>query len=321
MNSLKSILFSFTIFIDILSGQENSFDSFDSLDLINKLSILRTEFLGDSNDLMAYGVVAIEDAKVNWDSINKVKFKIKYHYTDYTYYNDPINLNKILLNKIYGENSILTKLNIDVGEVKRQNRFLISSIEFGIIDSFYPFKLKITSDFFNELKFYEINSFDTLLDYDIGYLCFAPILCSIYPNIHFNLAFYNSSDQYLNDSELTNLLTLDKFSTIIQLIITNSNKLHGVNSHFDKIFIQIPLEYYYKPVKTLKEATSYLKKNGFLYFYQNKSPASKGLDQAKSYSPDKISNHLEKSGLKLIEKLELRTKTIYKCIKTDTSID
>ena len=312
---IKTILISLLFVLnETLFAQENTFDS---LPLLERFSELRTAFLSDSTSLLAYGVIAIEDAKVNWDSLYKHPFKIDYNYAEYDLIHDVKNFNRIVLTKTYGENSILTKLNIAVEEVKKENRFVISSIQYGILDSFYPFKLKLKSELFSELSFYNINSFDTLLDYDLGYLCFAPIICTVYPSTHFNLAVFLTSNQKITEQELNDFLITDIHKNNIKIKSSRSKNLKGVKSHYHKIFIQYPIEYYKKPTTVFKNAKKYLKKDGFIFIYQYKDPLFKGIYRPNFFTQLKINKLLTKSGLKLIDTLDLPTKTIYKCTLID----
>lgn len=113
-------------------------DSAAKVDVIKSLSLFRSELLKDTNNVIAYGVVVHENAKLNWDSLN---YRHTIYVNDDLSYNFP-EYNRLSLANRYGNNSILTQMNIDVQKIYYDNRYLASANYYGLVENAYPFNIK-----------------------------------------------------------------------------------------------------------------------------------------------------------------------------------
>ncbi len=218
----------------------------------------------------------------------------------------------------YGKNSILAKMNIDVQKVLYDNRYLVSVNNHGLVENVYPFKLKKDLDIIKELEFYKINYGDTIFDYGTSNLSFAPMLCSIYPNI----LIYQFAP-WLYEYEINKNYIIKKFesfkdSTHIELMYQDFDSKNIPKLQCDKVFFNYPIEFLDTPSIVLKNANKFLKPKGYLFFNQYNVWINNQIKVPAKFSANKTNKLINKSGFKLVESLTLNSKIIYKCIKIDS---
>ena len=289
-------------------------DSAAKVDVIKSLSLFRSELLKDTNNVIAYGVVVHENAKLNWDSLN---YRHTIYVNDDLSYNFP-EYNRLSLANRYGNNSILTQMNIDVQKIYYDNRYLASANYYGLVENAYPFNIKKKLDLFDELEFYKIQAGDTILDYYSGFYCFAPMLCSIYPNllIHLFVPFFESEEY--KEKYFIRSFNSFKDSSRTEFTSTHLKKNKTPSLQYNKLFLNSPIGYYDSPIKLLKQARKLVRSNGNLFFAQYAIWMHNQYAPPYRYSTNKLNRILSKSGLKIVETLTLESETIYKCEKIDS---
>lgn len=290
-----------------LNGQ---LDSAAKAEVIKSLSLFRSELLKDTNNVIAYGVVVHENSKLNWDSLN---YRHTFYVNDDLLYNFP-EYNRRSLANLYGNKSILTQMNIDVQKIYFDNRYLASANYYGLLENSYPFNIKMKLDLFDELEFYKIQAGDTILDYYSGFYCFAPMLCSIYPNlfVHQFVAFLESEES--KDKYFIRTFKSFKDDSRIEFISINLKKHENPALQYNKVFFNYPIGYYDSPIKIFKKASQLVRSNGIFFFAQYSVWKHNMYPPPYKYSINKLNRILSKSGLKIIDTLTLESKTIYKCV-------
>jgi len=307
------LLFCFLmIYVSSLEGQ---MDSATQASIIKSLSEFRSELLKDTQSVIAYGVVVHENAKLNWDSINN---RNTYYFNDEILYNFQ-EYNRRKLANLYGKNNILTQMNIDIQKVKSANRYLVSANYFGLVENAYPFNINKKLTLLKELDFYNIQEGDTIFDFATGIMCFAPLLCSIYPN----LTIYQFAPWLLENEIKENYLTKHfnsfKDSSSIEIIDPDFKFLKNNIIQFKKVFFNWPIGYSDTPLKVLKNTNNILRKDGYLFFTQYKRWLHNEIKQPKFFPREKLNKLTSKAGLKIISELQLDTKVVYKCVKAETN--
>lgn len=288
-------------------------DSAAKVDVIKRLSKFRSELLKDTNSVIAYGVVVHENAKLNWDKLN---YRSTFYLNEDLKY-DFKELNRRNLSEKYGERSILTQMNIDVGKVYYENRYLASASYYGLVENAYPFNIKKDLCLFNELDFYNIRSFDSICDYNPGLKCFSPLLCCIYPNLNINLYVqYLKMDVEFKENYFIRKFNSFKDNSTIEFIEIKIRKNRPAEINYDKVFMNYPIGYAENPSKQLKVANKILKSDGYLFIAQYSVWMNNECVQPYLYSTEKLNNILSKTGFKIVDTLKLNSKTVYKCIKT-----
>lgn len=288
-------------------------DSAAKVDVIKRLSLFRSELLKDTNSVIAYGVVVHENSKLNWDKLN---------YRRTFYINEDLDfnfkeLNRRNLEEKYGEKSILTQMNIDVGNVYYENRYLASANYFGLVENAYPFNIRKDLSLFKELEFYDIHSYDSICDYNIGFKCFSPLLCCIYPNLKINLFVpFLKVNTECKENYFIKKFNSFKDSSSIEFVEIEIRKNQTPALTYDKVFMNFPIGYAENPSKQLKVANKILKSDGYLFIAQYSVWMNNECVQPYVYSTEKLNNILSKTGFIIVDTLNLNSKTVYKCIKT-----
>lgn len=290
-----------------LNGQ---LDSAAKAEVIKSLSLFRSELLKDTNNVIAYGVVVHENSKLNWDSLNYLIEQDPIYYVLNPHAN-----NQEKLELRYGKNSILFKMNIDVQKVLYDNRYLVCANNFSLVENEYPFKLKKDLDIFKELEFYKIKYGDTLFDYGTSNLSFAPMLCSIYPNILFYQFAPWLYEHEINENYIIKNFASFKGSSYIELMYHDFNSKNIPKIQCEKVFFNYPIEFSETPSIIFKNAYKLLKPKGYFFFNQHAIWNNNETKLPHKFSVNKVNKLISKSGFKLVESLTLNSKTIYKCIK------
>ena len=295
-----------------LNGQ---LDSAAKAEVIKSLSLFRSELLKDTNNVIAYGVVVHENAKLNWDSLN---YRHTFYVNENLLFNYPENNRRNLINR-YGSNNILTQMNIDLQKINYDNRYLESAINYGLVENAYPFNLNKKLNLFEELNFYNIKANDTILDFDSGLICFAPLLCSIYSDLIVNLFIPYYYNEEFKEKYIIQRFNCFKVSSRIEFITYKFKNKSISPLKFNNLFLTSPIGYYDSPIKIFKNATQLMRADGHLYFAQYKVWKFNQCIQPYKYSANKLNRILSKSGLKIIDTLTLESKTIYKCAKINSN--
>jgi len=307
------LLFCFLmIYVSSLEGQ---MDSATQASIIKSLSEFRSELLKDTQSVIAYGVVVHENAKLNWDSIND---RHTYYFNDEILYNFQ-EYNRRKLANLYGKNNILTQMNIDIQKVKSANRYLVSANYFGLVENAYPFNINKKLTLLKELEFYNIQKGDTIYDFSTGIICFAPLLCSIYPNLTIYQFAPWLHDHEIKENSLINYFDCFKDSSRIVIIDTDLRFRKNNIPQYKKVFFNWPIGYSDTPLKVLKNTNNILRKDGYLFFTQYKRWLHNEIEQPKFFPREKLIKLTSKAGLKIISELQLDSKVIYKCVKAETN--
>lgn len=312
---MKSGMLLFCVLMIYVSKLEGQMDSATKASIIKSLSEFRSELLKDTQSVIAYGVVVLENAKLNWDSINLINT----HRIEFYREPDYKKLNRSLLLRLYGENSILTQMNIDVQKVKYENRYLASANYNGLVENAYPFKLTKNPELFKEFEFYDIRSGDTLFDFSEGNLCFAPLVCSFYSKVIVYAYAPWLKENENNDNFIIKHFDCFNDSSHIELTNTDFKNRKNISKRYDKVFVNYPIGYADSPLKLLKNAHNIINKDGYLFFTQSNRWLHNEIRKPKFIPKEDLKKLTSKAGLKIISELELDTKVLYKCIKVETN--
>ncbi|MCB9309213.1 MAG: class I SAM-dependent methyltransferase [Lewinellaceae bacterium] len=185
-----------------------------------------------------------------------------------------------------------------VNEFLDSNLIILNLIKFGIIENKYPFKIKKSSHFYDELMFYNVNKDDTIAEIGAGNGEFASILSWITSPKFFYVNDVDTESIVECKTTFKNYNVLD--STKIAIIQGAENATNIQCDSIDKIILRRTYHHFSKWSKMLSSINTNLKSDGSLFIFESKKK------NCRSYKrKSKLKKEVLKCGFDFIEEKDI----------------